>query len=119
MKDTTAQYKLTLDNDGKYRYRFFCDLSGALEYISKPVSKGSSEKELQKVWISEAKEHFNYCKKCGRWVNTVMFNADVLECVACAPWEDTPNFCPHCGKKVVGSENDCTYCGKPLRYNGR
>ena len=118
MKKATADYKLILDGDGKYRFRFFCDLCGSLEYTSQPVNCRNAEKELGKVWTSEAKSHFNFCGKCGKWVNTEMFNADVLECVACAPWEDTPLYCPHCGKKVENSENHCAYCGRSLRYEG-
>lgn len=26
-----------------------------------------------------------------------MYNADVMECVDCAPWENVPKFCPECG----------------------
>ena len=35
---------------------------------------------------------FNPCGRCGRWVSDVMYNADVHECVACAPWENLPHF---------------------------
>ena len=105
MQNKTASFKLITDNNGKLRYQFFCDLSGSLEYTSKPINKNHQDAELGKIWSSEAKEHFNYCKKCGKWINGVMFNADVLECVACAPWEEAPNFCPRCGKKVDDTEN--------------
>ena len=118
MQNKTARYKLITDGEGKMRFQFFCDLSGALEYTSKPVKKGS-DKELEKVWATEAREQFNHCGKCGRWVNTVMFNAEVLECVSCAPWEDAPKFCPHCGKKTEGNTgNKCEGCGLSLRYEG-
>lgn len=116
MQNKTACYKLVTDNDGNLRYQFFCDLSGALEYTSTPVNKSNPEKHLEKVWANEAKEHFNFCRKCGKWVNTVMFNADVSECVACAPWEEIPKFCPDCGKKVEDTENKCYYCGNIRRY---
>ena len=118
MQKRIAKNKLIVDGDGKMRYQFFCDLSGALEYTSKPVNKNKAEKELENIWENEAKEHFNFCKKCGRWVDSVMLNADVLECVACAPWEDAPKFCPHCGKKVENEDNNCAFCGKSLRYEG-
>ena len=118
MQKKIAKNKLIVDGDGKTRYQFFCDLSGALEYTSKPVNKNKSEKELENIWASEAKKHFNFCKKCGKWVDSLMFNADVLECVVCAPWEDTPKFCPHCGKKVENEDNNCAFCKKSLRYEG-
>ena len=64
MQNKTARYKLITDGEGKMRFQFFCDLSGALEYTSKPVKKGS-DKELEKVWATEAREQFNHCGKCG------------------------------------------------------
>lgn len=118
MKKATADYRLIIDSDGKYRFLFFCDLCGSLEYTSLPINGNNAEKELCKVWSTQGKSHFNLCRKCGKWVSTEMFNADVLECVACAPWEDAPKFCPHCGKKVENSENHCAHCGKSLRYEG-
>ena len=68
MQNKTASFKLITDNNGKLRYQFFCDLSGSLEYTSKPINKNHQDVELGKIWSSEAKEHFNYCKKCGKCV---------------------------------------------------
>ena len=119
MQNKTAKYKLITDSEGKMRYQFFCDLSGSLEYTSEPVKKVLSDNKIEKLWIKEAKGHFNLCRKCGKWINTVMFNADVWECVACAPWEDAPRYCPHCGKEAENQiGNKCKYCGLPLRYEG-
>ena len=118
MQDKTATYKLITDTNGKMRYQFFCDLSKSLEYTSAPIKKHNPD-NLVKIWTSEAKKHFNHCNKCKKWVSTVMFNADVLECVACAPWEETPNYCPYCGKKVDGEiGNKCNGCGSDLKYEG-
>ena len=118
MQKKTAKYKLITDSNGKFRFQFFCDLSGALEYTSNPIGSANHEKELELVWNKEAKAHFNVCHKCGKLVGSEMFNAEVFECVACAPWEDAPKYCPHCGQKVIGAENKCTVCGKSLRYEG-
>ena len=117
MQKRPAKHKLITDSEGKIRYQFFCDLSGALEYTSTPIS-ADSEKELERIWNEEAKAHFNVCHKCGKSVSSEMFNAEVFECVACAPWENAPQYCPHCGQKVKGYENNCVYCGKKLRYEG-
>ena len=117
MQKKMAKHKLITDREGKLRYQFFCDLSGALEYTSSPIN-ADSEKELERVWNKNAKEHFNLCHKCGSYVSSEMFNAEVLECVACAPWEDAPKYCPHCGQKIKGSENKCISCNKNLRYEG-
>lgn len=107
-------------NDGdRYRFRFCCSISGAQVHTSDWIQADEMKKALQIAWETEGRAHFNRCQKCGRWVSDVMYNADVLECVACAPWEDMPNFCPHCGKKLSAPENCCSSCGAHLRYEGR
>ena len=45
-----------------------------------------------------------------------MYNADVMHCVDCTPWENKPKFCPHCGIKVGISDNYCRKCGIKLEY---
>ena len=114
---TTAKYKIVPEVSGN-RYYFFCDISGALICITKPYKANSPEKELSLAWEFEGKEHFNKCHKCGNWVTNVMYNADVLECVDCAPWESKPNFCKFCGEAVTGDEDICLSCGEHLRYQG-
>ncbi len=118
MQNKKAQHKLITDSTGIQRYKFFCDLSGALEYTSPPISDSDSETQLEQIWNNEAKKQFNHCKKCGKWVDSLMFNADVLECVACAPWEEPPKYCPHCGTAVKEEITNCTVCKNPLRYEG-
>lgn len=113
----TARYKIISDTGGN-RYQFFCDLSGALVCTTKPIRADTPEQELLLAWESEGKREFNPCRKCGKWVSDVMYNADVLECVECAPWEDPPNFCPQCGKKLSAPERYCPKCGAKLLYEG-
>lgn len=117
-KNKTATYRIITDEDGRRRYRFFCDISGAVGCTTKPQGGKASEQELMSAWESEGRECFNHCHKCGKWVSDVMYNADVLECVFCAPWEDKPKYCPHCGEAVSGEENKCKRCGSHLRYQG-
>lgn len=116
-KRKNASYKVVADAGGN-RYRFYCDLSGALLCTTKPYHAASPEQELELAWENEGKSEFNHCKKCGKWVSDVMYNADVLECVECAPWEDPPNFCPQCGKKLSTPERYCPKCGAKLLYEG-
>ena len=115
--NSTAKFRKVPDLSGN-RYYFYCDLSGALVCITKPYKAQTDEDELFQAWESEARWQFDRCKKCGRWVSSVMYNADVLECVDCAPWEEKPKFCKHCGTAVVSDEDKCTKCGLPLRYQG-
>ena len=88
------------------------------ETKAKEPDEKTPEAELEKAWQSEGIRNFNRCVKCGRWVNTVMFNPDVLMCVDCAPIETAPNFCPHCGARVKENTDKCELCGKKLIYEG-
>ena len=109
----TAAYK-TITDAGGSRYRFYCDLSGALLCTTGRYPPGMPEL----AWEREGKKQFSFCHKCGRWVMEAMFNADALECVACAPWENTPEYCKFCGAKVSASDAVCPRCGKHLIYGG-
>mgnify|MGYP004704900461 FL=1 len=113
----TAAYKIVSTETGNV-YKFFCERSGQLICTTKPYCERTPEAELEKAWQSEGIRNFNRCVKCGRWVNTVMFNPDVLMCVDCAPIEAAPNFCPHCGTKVEEKADKCVLCGKKLVYEG-
>jgi len=98
------------------RYRFFCELSGMAVYTTEPYITDDPESKVHTVWENECKANFNLCHKCGRWVCSAMYNADVLECVECTPWENKPNYCPSCGKKVSMSDIYCSKCGMKLQY---
>ena len=113
----TASYKLIADAGGN-RYQFFCDLSGALACTTEPIRTDTPEEALMIAWKREGRQHFNQCHKCGRWVSDVMYNADVMECVDCAPWENVPKFCPQCGKRLPSPERFCSKCGAKLLYEG-
>lgn len=113
----TANYKIVMDAGGN-RYQFFCELSGAHVHTTKPIRADTPEQALEIAWETEGKEQFNYCKKCGKWVSSIMYNADVCECVKCAPWENYPLYCPQCGKKIFDTKRFCPHCGTLLRYEG-
>ena len=112
-----ATHKEISDTAG-HRYCFFCDLSGALVCTTKPYHGVPPEQALTQAWENEGKPEFNYCSKCGKWVSDVMYNADVHECVECAPWQEVPNYCPCCGKKLSTPERFCPCCGEKLLYEG-
>lgn len=111
----TAGYKIIADSGGS-RYRFFCYVSGMVLCTTQPVRADTLEKELTLAWEGEGKAHFNRCKKCGRWICDVMYNADTGECVDCSVWEERPNYCAHCGEPITAKEVYCTECGARLRY---
>ncbi|MBQ4564205.1 MAG: hypothetical protein IJA58_06970 [Lachnospiraceae bacterium] len=113
-----APYKIAPDKNGNC-YKFFCELSMALVCTTKPYKAETPEEEIRLAWENEGKRQFNHCQKCGKLVMDAMYNADALECVACAPWENTPEYCKFCGAKVSGEDAICPKCGKLLIYGGR
>ena len=116
MKDrTTAKYRVIADSGGS-RYRFFCDVSGMVLCTTKPIRGNTQEEELKTAWETEGRQHFNRCGKCGKWVSDPMYNADMLRCVDCAPWQEKPNYCSHCGIAISPSDRYCNACGTRLRY---
>lgn len=117
MKKQTANYKVIVGEHAN-RYRFFCDLSGAVGCTTRPLQAPTPEEELRLAW-EEGRRAFNQCQRCGKWVCDAMYNADVLECVQCTPWEDPPAYCHQCGQKLSQPDDRCARCGAQLRYEGR
>jgi len=115
---TTASYKLIADSGGN-RYRFYCDLSGALICTTGSYRADSPEEELQLAWQQEGQKHFNICHRCGKFVSDAMFNVEVLECVKCAPYEAEAKFCKSCGARITAPGRFCSQCGNPLAYEGK
>ena len=113
----TASYKIISGDDGD-RCQFLCDLSGAVGFTTKPLKNPSSAAELAQVWDTEGRRHFNLCHRCGKWCIDEMYNVEVLECVECAPYEDTPRYCKYCGVKIDVPMRKCPDCGKKLIYEG-
>lgn len=114
MRDSkTATYQVINDSGGN-RYRFFCDMSGALGCTTGVYAAETPEKERMRAWEKEGKEHFNRCERCGRWVIDAMYNVDAFQCVDCAPWTEKLRFCPHCGVRTVDNAEYCFSCGKRL-----
>lgn len=111
----TARYRIIADAGGN-RYRFYCDASGMAVCTTKPIRADTREEELRLAWETEGRQYFNRCTKCGRWISDKMYNADVLQCVDCAPWQNKPNYCAHCGEKITDSDVFCRKCGVRLRY---
>ena len=114
----TATYKIITDAGGN-RYKFFCDVSGALVCTTKKIyAADTPELELLLAWEKEGKKHFNICRKCGKFVINAVFNPEVAECVECAPLEAEAKFCKNCGAKIEEPTKPCPTCGKPLAYCG-
>ena len=115
----TAAYKITPDTDGN-RYRFYCDASGALVCITSPYHADTPEEELMLAWEKEGRQHFNQCRKCGRFIIDAVYNPSVFECTDCAPFEYETRYCKSCGAKIdAGAEERfCPVCKQKLHYEG-
>lgn len=113
----TAKYRVIADSGGS-RYRFFCDVSGMALCTTEPIRRNTQKEELKIAWETEGKRHFNRCGKCGRWVSDPMYNADMLRCVECAPWQEKPNYCSRCGRAVTAAARRCNFCGAILHPEG-
>ena len=114
----TAKHKVVPDSGG-YRFIFYCDVSDAHVCTTRQIYRGNSaEDALLAAWKAEGRSYFNRCHKCGKWVMDAVYNAEVLECVECAPYEAEPKYCKNCGTKIEDSVKNCPSCGKKLIYEG-
>jgi len=113
-----ASYKAATDRGG-YRFLFYCDISGAHVCTTSEIYfADTQEAALLSAWEAEGRAHFNQCHKCGKWVIDAAFNAEVLECVECAPYEAEPKYCKFCGQKIAVPAKACPACGRKLLYEG-
>lgn len=114
----TATYKVVPDGGG-YRFIFYCDVSDAHVCTTRQIYRGNSAEEaLLAAWQAEGRRYFNRCHKCGKWVIDAVYNAEVLECVVCAPYEAEPKYCKNCGIKIEEPVKVCPSCGGKLIYEG-
>lgn len=113
----TAAYKI-IPAQGGNRYSFFCELSGRLVCTTGAYYAEDPQKELLAAWTSEGRRNFNICHRCGRWIDSVVYNPDVLTCVDCVPLEEEAKYCKYCGTEVNIGDLNCPICGKKLLYGG-
>ena len=116
-KNKTAKYKI-IESENGISYQFFCDISGALVSETMPIKSDNPETDLLHIWETQAKQYFNFCNRCGKWISDIMYNPDVLECVACSPIEEIPDYCPKCGVHLMETTSFCNKCGARLMYGG-
>ena len=109
----SAAYKIIPSQSGN-RYSFFCELSGMLVCTTETYCADDPAEELSTAW-EEGRKNFNYCHMCGRWVDSIVYNPDVLVCVDCVPLEEEAKYCKYCGAGAKDGDNICSVCGK-IRY---
>lgn len=111
-----AKFKVTEESGGNV-YSFFCDLSGAVAWKTKPIRADTRDAELALAW-NEAKQHINSCHKCGRNVIDALYNVETMKCVKCSPWQKPPMYCADCGAKLTETDLFCKGCGKKIQLEG-
>ena len=83
----TAVYRVVADSGGTMVFHFYCDISGELCCVTRPIRADTEEAALELAWATEGKWEFNHCTKCGKYVSSAMFNVNAGLCPDCAPWE--------------------------------
>lgn len=111
-----AKFSVTEENDGRV-YTFFCDLSGAAVWKTKPISAPAQSVADELAW-SEAKRNINSCHRCGRNVIDALYNPETMECVRCSPWQKPPVYCSSCGARLAENDLYCEVCGHKIRQEG-
>ena len=61
----TATYRVVTDSGGGRIFRFYCDISGELCCVSKPIRADTEEAALEMAWEQEGKWEFNLCPNAG------------------------------------------------------
>lgn len=117
LRNKTAEYKAVMDGGG-WRFLFYCQVSGAHACTTKEIYFGEPEEALASAWKEEGCQYFNQCHRCGSWVIDALYNAEVLECVDCAPYEAEPRFCKACSAGIKTPGKHCIHCGCKLIYEG-
>ena len=116
----TAAYRVVADSGGSRVFRFYCDISGELCCVTRPIQADTKEAALEIAWATEGKWEFNHCPQCGKYVSSAMFNVNAGLCLDCAPWEaEFPAFCHQCGVRLQGATpRCCPICGARLLVGG-
>ena len=115
----TAAYRIDTGLGGRI-VRFYCDISGELGCVTRPIRADTEEAALEIAWETEGRRAFDRCPRCGRYVSSAMFNVNAGQCLDCAPWEDEfPVFCHQCGVRLKDpGARFCPVCGTRLLVGG-
>jgi hypothetical protein len=82
-----AEYTMT-NEDGAYQFCFHCAYCKEGHTTGRIVAD-SVEAALSLAW-QEAREYFNGCHKCGKWICEKHYNMEEMMCTDCAPLEADP-----------------------------
>jgi len=83
IKKFTARYTEARE-DGAYRFRFHCAICG--EGHATGLIRADSAKAALDTARHEAREYFNGCQKCGKWIcdSPRCYDMDEMTCTGCA-----------------------------------
>jgi len=82
-----AKYTMSND-DGFYQFHFHCDYCEE-GYSTGKIEADSVDSALRHAW-HEAREYFNGCHKCGKWICEKHYNMEEMMCTDCAPLDIDP-----------------------------
>ena len=114
----TATYRVVTDAGGR-SFRFYCDLSGELCCVTKPLRADTEQAALALAWETEGRWHFNRCPACGR-ANRAQ-DTHCTDCGAALPektlydlYRARHRCCLSCGVVVTDVAVYCPECGTRL-----
>ncbi|MDR0405910.1 MAG: hypothetical protein LBH54_03830 [Clostridiales bacterium] len=77
----TANYQIEETPCGT-RFTFLCDVTGKPVCTTPPIRANSPEEALAQA-RSGAREYFNRCQRCNRWISDDAYDIDEMVCVKC------------------------------------
>lgn len=83
MKQDFPLKSAMVEEDGFYRFTFFCSLCDAGHTTGRICA--SSAGAARVIAEQDARPYFNRCHRCGKWVCDAHYNESVFMCTSCAP----------------------------------
>ena len=96
---------------------FSANCRGCLSVPQERIMQTISRQSFRRHGKRRARKILIYATYAA-WVDSIVYNPDMLMCVNCAPLEEGAKYCKHCGAKANNGDIICLVCGKKLLYGG-
>lgn len=109
----TSRFETVKFGNG-FKFRFYCDMCNF--YFETAEIQCTSYMEALNRGQNEAKQYFNKCHTCEKWVCDNHYNESEMNCIICSPVapEGEKQACPSCGHVNDASNRFCSRCGKAI-----